>query len=107
MLKWVENEKELFNIVDKNDHILRIWLKESELHLHDDITRVVTTYIFDKNWYFYIVQRSPEKNVDPLKYEAPSHWRMNSWESYELASKREIKEELWVWLVKLDKISHH
>jgi len=61
MLKWIENEKELFDVVDKNDHILRIWLKESELHLNDDITRVVTTYVFDKNWCFYTAQRSPKK----------------------------------------------
>lgn len=107
MLKWIENNIELFDIVDKKDNIIKVWLNEKELHLNNDITRVVTTYIFDKNWYFYIAQRSPKKIIDPLKYEAPSHWRVNSWESYEIASKRETIEELWVKLTKSEEVSHY
>jgi len=107
MLKSVINDYELFDIVDKNDNVIQVWLKESELHLNDDITRVVTTYIFDENWRVYIAQRSPEKIADPLKFEAPSHWRVNSWELYDQAARRETMEELWVDLVDLEEVNHY
>jgi 8-oxo-dGTP pyrophosphatase MutT (NUDIX family) len=54
----------------------------------------VTTYVFDNLGRVYIAQRSPSKAVDPMKYEAPSHGRVSSGESYEDAAKRETFEEL-------------
>ena len=107
MLTSVENNIELFDKVDKNDVIIEVWLKESELHINDDITRVVTTYVFTPQWKLYIAQRSPEKVVDPLKYEAPSHGRVNSGETYEDAAKRETMEELWIDVNDLEEVKHY
>jgi len=107
MLKWITNTIELFDIVDKDDNIIKIWIKEENLHINNDITRVVTTYIFNNNWWVYIARRSPNKVVDPLKYEAASHWKVNSWETYDIASKRETMEEVWVNLIKLIEVAHY
>ncbi len=94
MLHWVVNETELFDIVDRDDNVIKVWVREDELHINDDITRVATAYLHDKEGRFYIAQRSENKKVDPLKYEATAHWRVNSWETYEEAIKREAKEEV-------------
>ncbi len=106
MLQWVENIHEKFDIVDKEDNVIQIGVAEDQIHLNNDITRVATVYVFDHAGKFYIAQRSPNKIVDPLKYEAPSHGRVNSGESYEHAIIRETEEELWVTLVKYEEIDH-
>lgn len=61
-------KEERFDVVDLNDDIIKTWCLESELHSSNDITRVVTMYISDKNGKYYIAQRSPDKRVDPLKF---------------------------------------
>jgi len=106
MLQWVQNTQETFDVVDKEDGVIRTWLTEEELHINDDITRVVTAYVFDAQGRVYVAQRSPEKVVDPLKYEAPAHGRVNSWESYEDAIVREAKEELWIDVESVQEIAH-
>lgn len=106
MLQWVENIHEVFDIVDMEDNVIREGISENDIHINDDITRVTTAYIFDTSGKLYIAQRSPNKVVDPLTYEAPAHGRVNSWESYEEAIVRETQEELWVKLVKHEEIAH-
>lgn len=98
--------QERFDTVDKNDWIIATWFLESELHVNNDITRVVTIHIQDASWKYYIAQRSPDKKVDPLKFEAPAHGRVNSWEEYETAARRETLEELWITELKLQEIGH-
>jgi len=87
---------ELFDVVDENDNIIKTGLREDELHVNNDITRVVTIYIYDREGKFRISQRVATKKVDPLKFEAPAHGRVSSGEEYLEAAKREIKEELGV-----------
>jgi isopentenyldiphosphate isomerase len=107
MLDWIVNDVELFDIVDKNDVVINSWLKEDELHINDDITRVVTTFVFDEKWQFLIWQRSNNKIVDPGKFEAPAHGRVNSGEWYEIAAQREVYEELWVKLKTYEVVDHY
>ncbi|MCA9352385.1 hypothetical protein KC866_03270 [Patescibacteria group bacterium] len=71
---------ELFDVVDKDDNVIKIGLQKDELHVNDDITRIVTIYVTDGNGSVYIAQRSPHKEIDPLKFEAPAHGRVNSGE---------------------------
>jgi len=99
MLHWIINKKELFDIVDSDDKIIKVWLLESELHINDDITRVATAFVYDIHGFFLVWQRSELKKVDPLKLEAPAHGRVNSWETYEEAIKRETFEELWANII--------
>jgi 8-oxo-dGTP pyrophosphatase MutT (NUDIX family) len=42
-----------------------------------------------------------------MKYEAPSHGRVSSGESYEDAAKRETFEELWIELTSMEEISYY
>ena len=98
--------QERFDAVNKNDEILETGFLESELHVNDDITRVVTIHISDASGKYYIAQRSPNKKIDPLKYEAPAHWRVNSWEDYVTAAKRETLEELGIQELELEEIAH-
>ncbi|MCH2188858.1 NUDIX hydrolase [Candidatus Gracilibacteria bacterium] len=98
--------QEIFDIVDKNDQVIQYGVAENDLHVNDDITRVTTAYITDAQGRFYIAQRSPNKKVDPLKYEAPAHGRVQSRESYEDAICRETLEELGVKLDSFEEIGH-
>jgi isopentenyldiphosphate isomerase len=100
-------EEELFDIVDKEDNIIKKSVEEKDLHINNDITRVVTIYVFDKDNNFSISQRVASKKVDPLKFEAPAHGRVNTGEDYETAARRETLEELNVHLEKIVEISHH
>lgn len=97
---------ERFDIVDKNDQVIQEWLLKEELHVNNDITRVVTIHISDAQGRYYIAQRSPDKKIDPLKFEAPAHGRVSSWEDYKHAAKREVQEELGIGEIELQEIGH-
>jgi len=97
---------ELFDVVDEHDNI-KTGLQKDELHVNDDITRIVTIYVTDGNGSVYIAQRSPQKEIDPLKFEAPAHGRVNSGEEYDDAAHREALEELGVTLHELIPIDRY
>ena len=98
-------QEERFDIVDKQDNIIKKSALESEIS-PDDIIRVVTVYLIDTQGKFYIAQRSPNKRVDPLMFEAPAHGRVNSGESYDDAIMREAQEEIYTSLVHLEEIQY-
>lgn len=100
-------QEERFDRVDKNDEVIQEWLLESEIHPNDDITRVVTIYLCDAQGRYYLAQRSPNKKIDPLTFEAPTHGRVSSGESYEHALIRETEEELYVKLIDFTEIAHY
>jgi isopentenyldiphosphate isomerase len=98
---------EKFDIVDKEDNVIKTGVTEDKLHLNNDITRVVTAYIFNNDGKIIIAQRAKTKKIDPLKFEAPAHGRVSSGETYIEALKREIKEELNVETTSLIKIEKY
>ncbi|MDA9129399.1 NUDIX domain-containing protein [Candidatus Gracilibacteria bacterium] len=98
--------QERFDIVDINDTVIKTGLLESELHVNNDITRVVTIHIQDSEGNYYTAQRSPNKQIDPLKFEASAHGRVNSGEDYEIAARREVLEEMGVRDIELQEIAH-
>lgn len=98
---------ETYDIVDRDDNIIKTGILEEELHVNNDIMRVVTIHISDAQGRYYIAQRSPDKKIDPLKFEAPAHGRVNSWEEYETAAHREVFEELGVSELELKEIGYY
>lgn len=101
----MDNE-ELFDVVDENDAIIKTGLQKHELHTNDDITRVITLYLFNKNGRITIVQRSANKSVDPLKFESSCCGRVSSGETYEQKVRREAQEELSIDLKNLIEVAH-
>ena len=98
--------QETYDVVDKNDKVIKTWLLKEELHVNNDITRVVTIHVCDSQWKYYIAQRSPDKIVDPLLFEAPAHGRVSSGEDYDAAAKREVQEELGIDEIELQEIGY-
>jgi 8-oxo-dGTP pyrophosphatase MutT (NUDIX family) len=97
----MDYRNETFDIVNREDKIIKKDVLKSDLHTNDDITRIVTIYVITKDNQIIVAQRSPEKEVDPLKFEAPAHGRVNSGEDYDTAAHRETLEELGVHLSEL------
>jgi isopentenyldiphosphate isomerase len=98
-------QEERFDIVDRDDNVIKKWCLESEIW-PEEIIRVVTVYLIDTQGKFYIAQRSPNKRVDPLMFEAPAHGRVNSGENYEDAIIREAEEEIYTKLMNLQEIQY-
>ncbi len=98
--------EEYFDVVDKNDVVIKKGLTKEELHVNNDITRVVTLHLFNRDRKMVVAQRVATKKVDPLKFEAPAHGRVSSGEGYDDAVIRETKEELGVSLDSFIPIDH-
>lgn len=98
--------EERYDIVDKDDNILQKGLLKEELHINDDITRVVTIYVCDSQWRYHIAQRSPNRKIDPLSLGSSAHGKVNSGENYETAARRETHEELGIEEVSLEELAH-
>lgn len=92
----MELRGERYDVVNRQDEVIKTGLLKNELHVNNDITRIVTIYVLDKDNRVYIAQRLANKEVDPMKFEAPAHGRVNSGEDYDTAAHREAKEELFV-----------
>jgi isopentenyl-diphosphate delta-isomerase len=94
----MDYREELFDVVNRDDEVIQEAVSKKDLHVNDDITRIVTIYVRDRDNRVYIAQRSHTKEIDPLKFEAPAHGRVNTGEDYDTAAHREVAEELGVKL---------
>ena len=99
--------EERFDIVDRDDQVIRKACLKTELHLHDDITRVATVFLLDECGRFYLAQRSASKKIDPLMYEAPAHGSVSSWDTYEETIVREAQEEVFLNLQDFEEIAYY
>ena len=84
---------EYFDIVDENDKVIGKASRD-EVHQNKLIHRAVTIFVFNSKNELYMIQRSKDKKLNPLKWQGSASGHVESGESYEEAAKRELKEEL-------------
>jgi len=89
------SEDELIDIVDENDKVIdtmmRKKMRESNL-LH----RGVFVFVFDSKGELFLQKRSMNKTIFPGLWGIGAGGGVQTGESYEIAAKRELKEELGV-----------
>lgn len=84
---------EYFNVVNEKDEVIGKALRD-EVHQKKLIHRAVTILVFNSKNELYMIQRSRNKKLNPLKWQGSASGHVESGESYEQAAKRELKEEL-------------
>ena len=84
---------EYFDIVNENDKVIGKASRD-EVHQKKLIHRAVTIFVFNSKNQLFMIQRSRNKKLNPLKWQGSASGHVESGESYELSAKRELKEEL-------------
>ena len=84
---------EYFDIVNENDEIIGKASRD-KVHQKKLIHRAVTIFVFNSKNQLFMIQRSRNKKLNPLKWQGSASGHVESGESYELSAKRELKEEL-------------
>lgn len=84
---------EYFDVVNEDDKVVGKASRD-EVHQNELIHRAVTIFVFNSKNELYMIQRSKNKKLNPLKWQGSASGHVESGESYEKASKRELKEEL-------------
>ncbi|MBW2995663.1 NUDIX domain-containing protein [Candidatus Woesearchaeota archaeon] len=84
---------EYFDIIDENDNVIGKASRD-EVHEKHLIHRAVTIFVFNSKNELFMIQRSRKKKLNPLKWQGSASGHVDSGETYEQASKRELKEEL-------------
>lgn len=92
----MDNQDELFVVVDKNDRIIEY---RSRYDCHHDKTlihRAVGTIVFNKKGEILLQKRSKHKDLNPGMYDISSSGHVSPKETYLAAAKRELSEELGI-----------
>ncbi|MBU0665762.1 MAG: NUDIX domain-containing protein [Nanoarchaeota archaeon] len=84
---------EYFDVVNENDEVIGKASRD-EVHQKKLIHRAVTIFVFNSKNQLFMIQRSRNKKLNPLKWQGSASGYVESGESYELSAKRELKEEL-------------
>ena len=104
MMKFTDNQNEVFDVVDENDNVIR-QATRGEVHRDKNlIHRSVGVIVFDKKGRVFLQQRSATKDTDPLKWTISASGHVNrkikntdkKSKIYEEAAHRELVEELGV-----------
>jgi isopentenyldiphosphate isomerase len=87
---------ERFDLVDEEDRVIGTALR-TEVHGNPDlIHRVAHVLVFSRDGRLFLQKRSPDKDVQPGKWDTSVGGHVDSGETYEAAAAREMSEELGV-----------
>lgn len=88
--------RELFDIVDENDHVTGTALRD-EVHGNPSlIHRVAHVLVLDARGRLFLQRRARDKDVQPDKWDTSVGGHVDSGETYESAAIREMREELGI-----------
>ena len=91
-----QNEEEVFDLVDKQDRIIGRAAR-SEVHGNPAlIHRVAHVLVFNRKGELFLQKRSPDKDVQPGKWDTSVGGHVDAGESYDDAALREMQEELGI-----------
>jgi isopentenyldiphosphate isomerase len=91
-----QNREELFDIVDREDHIIG---KATRQEVHGNpvlIHRVIHILIFNSAGDWYLQQRNWNKDTQPGKWDTAVGGHVDAGETYDAAAQREMEEELGI-----------
>ncbi len=92
----MDNQQELFIIVNKKDQVVGYKTRYDCHHNHNLIHRAVDVIIFNKKGEILLQKRSKNKDLYPGLFGLSAAGHVGKGESYLLAAKRELREELGV-----------
>lgn len=96
-----DDQKELFIVVDEKDTILG-YRTRKDCHADKSlIHRSTNTVLFDKTGRVLLQKRSMTKDTSPGKWTVSATGHVNKGESWEVAARRELQEELGIGPVQL------
>lgn len=90
-------------LVDDSDNI--IWYKKRDKLDESDIVRVSVLNIINSNWDTLLSRRSFSKKNNPWECWPAVSWMNEVWETYEMNIRKETKQEIWVVLGNLERIT--
>lgn len=92
----MDDQNELFVVVDENDKILEYRTRHDCHHDKSLIHRAVGIVLVNDKGEIILQKRSQNKDTDPGKYDVAASGHVARSESYEQAAQREMQEELGV-----------
>ena len=90
-----QRDTEMFDVVDNNDNITH-QADRVTIHKEDLWHRAVHVFVFNRFGKLFLQKRSLYKDSSPGLWDSSCSGHLDSGENYELASMRELKEELGV-----------
>lgn len=103
----MDNEEELFPIVDENGNILG-QIKRG--HAHDGckiLHPVVHLHVFNSKGELYLQKRPEWKDIQPGKWDTATGGHVDLGENIDMALKREVREELGITDFKPQSLGHY
>jgi isopentenyldiphosphate isomerase len=94
--------EELFDIIDREDHIIGKATRQQVHGNPDLIHRVIHILIFNSAGDWYLQQRNWNKDTQPGKWDTAVGGHVDMGESYDDAAQREMEEELGIVDIKPD-----
>lgn len=91
-----DNQQEIFDVVDKDDHVVG---KATRRQVHQNrnlIHRSIGVCVFNSSGELFLQKRSASKDTDPLKWTISCSGHVASEDTYEITAHRELKEELGI-----------
>jgi len=89
-------DKELLDIVDERDIVIKKGVSREEAHQKKLLHRAILVFVFNSKGQIFVQERSPVKDVYPGLLVASCSGHVLSGETYKEAAVRELREELGV-----------
>ena len=88
-----DNPAELFDVVDVEDRVVG-QATRSEVHARGLLHRASHVFVFNSGGQLLLQQRSATKDAHPLCWTSSCSGHLDASESYEVAARRELQEEI-------------
>jgi 16S rRNA (adenine1518-N6/adenine1519-N6)-dimethyltransferase len=89
-------DKELLDIVNEQDVVIKKGVAREEAHAKKLLHRAIIVFVFNSKGQIFVQERSPAKDVYPGLMIASCSGHVNAGETYKEAAVRELNEELAV-----------
>ncbi len=88
-----DNPDELFDVVDADDQVIG-QATRGEVHARGLMHRAAHVFVFNSSGELLLQQRSATKDAHPLCWTSSCSGHLDASESYEVAARRELQEEI-------------
>ena len=88
-----DNPDELFDVVDADDRVIG-QATRGDVHARGLLHRAAHVFVFNSSGELLLQQRSATKDAHPLCWTSSCSGHLDAGESYEVAARRELQEEI-------------